>query len=89
MKMLRLKEVQAQRGRNSRSSVYAAVRDGLLTKSVPLGKRAVGWPDYEIEAICAAMIAGQTDHEVRALVVSLHELRGQRLDRIKGALNVQ
>jgi hypothetical protein len=48
---------------------------GLWTKQVKLGPRAVGWPAHEVAALNAARIAGKTDDEIRALVVKLHAAR--------------
>ena len=77
----RRKHVQAVTGL-SRSSVYVRISEGLLPRPVPIGARAVGWPQAEIEAINRARIAGRDDDEIRALVLGLVESRrtpeGQR-----------
>jgi prophage regulatory protein len=75
MPILRMPEVKAECGHRSHASVYAAVRAGLFTVPVPIGQRAVGWPDTEVKAINAARIAGKSDDEIRALVGKLHEAR--------------
>lgn len=77
MKILRKPEVKLASGWRSDASVANAVRDGLLTKPVPLGPRAVGWPDFEIDAINLARVAGKTDNEIKALVTRLHSKRAQ------------
>lgn len=59
----------------SRSTIYLRVEQGLWTRPVSLGPRAVGWPSHEVEAIIAARIAGKTDDEIRALVVKLEASR--------------
>ena len=41
-----------------RSTAYNRVSDKLLTAPVPLGGRAVGWPDHELDAIAATVIGG-------------------------------
>jgi prophage regulatory protein len=73
--ILRKPEVKAETGWRSDASVSKAVRDGLLTKPVQLGPRAVGWPDNEVKAINSARIAGKTDADIRALVTRLHAQR--------------
>jgi prophage regulatory protein len=68
--ILRIPSVKFESGL-SRSTIYLRVAQGLWTKPVSLGARAVGWPSDEIEAINTARIAGKTDEEVRALVTKL------------------
>jgi len=70
----RLPAVQSESGL-SRSTIYLRIAQGLWTKPVSLGARAVGWPSGEVAAINAARIAGKTDEEVRALVVKLEAAR--------------
>jgi prophage regulatory protein len=60
----------ARMGRK-RSTLYVDIRDGLLTPQVAIGSRAVGWPDYEIDALIEARIAGATEDEIRELVKKL------------------
>jgi len=70
----RLPAVKSESGL-SRSTIYLRIAQGLWTKPVSLGARAVGWPSGEVAAINAARIAGKTDEEVRALVVKLESAR--------------
>ncbi|MDD4073114.1 MAG: AlpA family phage regulatory protein [Desulfobacterales bacterium] len=72
--MLRIPTVKIQSGL-SRSTIYLRIAQGLWTKPVSLGARAVGWPSDEVAAINAARIAGKTDEEVRALVAKLEAAR--------------
>jgi prophage regulatory protein len=72
--ILRLPAVKAETG-NSRSTHYLRITQGLFTKPVSIGPRAVGWPSSEVEAINAARIAGKTEEEIRALVVKLEAAR--------------
>ena len=72
--ILRLPEVLRRRGR-SRSSHYVDMRARLFTKPVTIGVRAVGWPEYEVDTLNAARIAGRSDDEIRALVVKLEAAR--------------
>jgi prophage regulatory protein len=68
--ILRLPSVKSASGL-SRSTVYLRISQGLWTKPVSLGGRAVGWPDSEIATLNAARIAGKGNDEIRALVKKL------------------
>ena len=68
--ILRIPAVKSYSGL-SRSTIYLRIAQGLWTKPVSLGARAVGWPSDEVEAINAARIAGKSDEDVRALVAKL------------------
>ena len=59
----------------TRSTLYLRIAQGLFTKPVSLGARAVGWPSYEIAALNAARIAGKSNAEISALVDKLHSDR--------------
>jgi prophage regulatory protein len=72
MQILRLPEVKAKAGHRSDASIYNAIRDGLWTAGVAIGQRARGWPDYEVDSIIAARIAGKSDDQIRELVKALH-----------------
>lgn len=70
----RLPAVKSESGL-SRSTIYLRIAQGLWTKPVSLGARAVGWPSGEVAAINAARIAGKSDEEIRTLVVKLEAAR--------------
>ncbi|MBS0412809.1 MAG: AlpA family phage regulatory protein [Proteobacteria bacterium] len=72
--ILRIPDAKTQSG-YSRSTIYLRIAQGLWTRPVSLGPRAVGWPACEVDALNAARISGQTDDEIRALVESLHTKR--------------
>lgn len=72
--ILRLPAVLKERGR-SRSAHYLDIQNGLFTKPVVIGARAVGWPDAEVAALNAARIAGKSDDEIRDLVCKLEAAR--------------
>ena len=74
LRILRRRQVQARTGR-SRSSTYADIKLGLFISPVPIGARAVGWPEGEVNEIVAARIAGKSDGEIRALVAKLEAAR--------------
>ncbi|WP_413856119.1 helix-turn-helix transcriptional regulator [Candidatus Aalborgicola defluviihabitans] len=72
--ILRIPAAKTQSG-YSRSTIYLRIAQGLWTKPVSLGPRAVGWPSNEIEALNAARISGKTDTQIRELVETLHTKR--------------
>ena len=72
--ILRLPAVKSESGL-SRSTIYLRIAQGLWTKPVSLGARAVGWPSNEVAAINAARISGKTDDEIRTLVAELEDAR--------------
>lgn len=72
--LLRLPAVKAQSG-YSRSTIYLRISQGLWTKPVGLGARAVAWPAGDVAALNAARIAGKTDEQIRALVLKLESAR--------------
>lgn len=74
MAMLRLPALKAETGKG-RSTIYSDIQRGLLTKPVPIGLRAVGWPSNEVQAINAARIAGKSESDIQALVRRLEDAR--------------
>ena len=72
--MYRLPQVKTETGLG-RSSIYAQIKDGLWTRPIRLGLRAVGWPADECHAIIAARVAGRNGDEIRALVRDLEKAR--------------
>lgn len=57
----------------SSSTLHVRIKEGLIPPPISLGGRAVGFPEHETSAILAAMIAGQSKNEIKALVTSLIE----------------
>ena len=72
--ILRLPAVLRESG-SSRSTHYVRIAEGLWTRPVSLGPRAVGWPASEVQALNAARISGRSDDEIRDLVVTLEAAR--------------
>ncbi len=72
--ILRLPTVKAESGL-SRSTIYLRIAQGLWTKPVSLGGRAVGWPASEVATLNAARISGKSNSEIRDLVVKLDAAR--------------
>ena len=80
MAIKRMSDVLKAFGYRSRTTVYKNVNAGVFTRPIAIGQRAVGWLDTEVEAISLALIAGQSQDEVRQLVVRLHALRLERFE---------
>lgn len=74
-RILRLPKALEQSG-YSRSTLYQRIADGLWTRPVSIGARAVGWPDFEVSSLIAACIAGKSDADIRELVTKLQAQRG-------------
>ena len=75
MSIWKMDKVLLETGFRSRSTMHAAVREGLFTNQVAVGDGSVGWPDYEVTAIIQARIAGFSDEQIKALVVRLNDRR--------------
>jgi prophage regulatory protein len=58
--ILRLPEVKARTGL-SRSTIYSYIAKGDFPKPVPLGMRAVGWVESEIEDWLQARVRASRD----------------------------
>jgi prophage regulatory protein len=72
--LLRRPEVLRRSG-DGRSTLYLRIDQGLWTRPVALGPRAVAWPESEVEALIAARIAGHDPQQIRELVDRLHARR--------------
>ena len=60
----------------SKSVAYERIAKGLLPRPIKLGDaRASALPDYEVEAVAKAYVAGQNDAQIAALVARLHAAR--------------
>lgn len=70
----RVKEVLRQTGL-CRTNLYDSINNGLFTRPVRIGARAVGWPAGEVIMINMARIMDLKDDEVRNLVLWLEEER--------------
>lgn len=71
----------------ARSTHYQDICRGLWTKPVPLGARAVGWPESECDALNAARIRGASETEIRELVQQLEVARGALLEECGTTIN--
>ena len=59
----------------SHSTLWAKIKNGLYTKPVHIGPRAVGWPSSEVAALNRAIIAGRSNDEIKELVQRLEAER--------------
>jgi len=82
MSILRMPAVKAETGHRSHASIYNAIKAGLFTKPVLIGQRSVGWPSGEVQTINAARIAGQSNDEIRELVIRLHTKRSETVGAV-------
>lgn len=73
---LRLPEVLRRRAL-SRSSHFRDIASGLCTSPIRIAARCVAWPEYEIDAIVNAQIAGASIDERRELVSRFMSSRAQ------------
>jgi prophage regulatory protein len=72
--ILRLPAIKASTGL-SRSTIYLRIEQGMFTRPVSLGGRAVGWPSGEVTAVNSARIAGRSNSQIRELVIKLEAAR--------------
>ena len=61
----------------SRSNLYQKIYQGVWPTPIQLGARAVAWLSSENEQVLSAMIAGQSQDEIRELVKRLIKDRQQ------------
>ena len=72
--MLKVREVAARKACDP-SSIYRDAKKGLFTKPIKVSFKSSGWPDYEVETIIRAHIAGKSPDQIRALVTMLEAAR--------------
>lgn len=59
----------------SKSTLYLRISQGLWPKPVALGTRMSGWPETEVDALIAALMAGKAETDIRDLVAELQTAR--------------
>ncbi len=82
MTIKRISDVLKTFGFRSRTTIYKNIQLGLFTRPIVIGQRSVGWLDAEVNAICAAHVAGMSEDQLRALVVQLHERRLKAIETL-------
>lgn len=75
MKILRIPVVLKMFGFKSRTSLYKQINEGLFTRPVAIGPRAVGIPEHEVLTVLAHRVKGDNLNEIRAVVARLHHSR--------------
>jgi len=75
LKIIRISEVLTSYFPLSRSTFYLNLKAGLLPPSISLGEKSVGYIEHEYETVLEAMIAGNNNEEIKALVKSLVKQR--------------
>lgn len=84
-KLLRLPSVE-DKSASKHSYIYQLIAQGLFPKPVKIGRRAVAWPENEVDAVISARIAGKSDDEIRLLVSTLAAARTQLVALIATAI---
>lgn len=77
--ILRKPEVIKMTGLSS-TSLFEKQKSGLFPTSISLGSRAVGFIEFEIQALLAARAAGHTDEQVKELVTLMIAKRKEQAD---------
>lgn len=83
IKILRLPAALERLGMGE-TSYRTAMADGLMPKLIPLGTRAVGVPEHELNQVIRARIAGLPDEEIRKVVERIHENRARAAAELIG-----
>lgn len=83
IKMLRLPAALERLG-VSESSYRREMAAGLLPKLVPLGARAVGIAEHELNQVIRARIAGFPADQIRKLVDNIHANRARNAAELIG-----
>ncbi len=71
--LLRADDV-AERLARSRSQLFLDTKRGVMPPPVKRGKW-IAWPEYEVDEVAKAIVAGSSDDELRALTRALIERR--------------
>lgn len=59
----------------ARSTIWGRVRDGTMPPPIRRGTKWSRWPQSDVQRVEAAIVAGATDDELRALVRELLDQR--------------
>ena len=68
-KLLRLPEVTDRTGLR-RAAIYDAIKRGVFPRPVRIGRRAVAWPESEVQAWIAERVADARERDVEAVRAS-------------------
>ena len=59
----------------SKSTLHFRIQSGLMPPSISLGGRSVAFVQHEIQAVLAALVAGQSNEEIKHLITVLVSVR--------------
>lgn len=69
------------------SALYRSIKDGLFPPGVQLAQGGrVGWPDYEIDQVLRARVAGKSNQDLRRLVSSQLDARQRAVATVEVAM---
>lgn len=85
IKILRWPEALERLG-ISESSYRNGIADGTLPKPIQLGARSVGIPEYELNQVMHARIAGLSHDEIRKIVARIHVERAYMRSELVGGV---
>lgn len=68
----------------SKSTLFNRINAGLFPPSINLGGRATGWLETEAQAVLSALMANQSQEEIKELVKTLLQARKGKGDSIHG-----
>ena len=71
---LPIKEVLRRKG-GGRSSLYAEINSGLFPKPLKLGKRRIGWPECEVDAVLRFLLRGENQSDLKDFICVLEQKR--------------
>jgi len=72
----------------SQTSLFNQTRDGLFPPPIPLGARAVGFIEHEVQVVLAARSIGKSENEIRLIVSALIKNRKQSAHELLKNLSV-
>lgn len=55
--------------------LHSRIKQCLMPPPIPLGGRAVGWLQHELDQVLAAMVAGKSEEHIKALIGHLVDQR--------------
>jgi hypothetical protein len=75
-KLLRLApDIIPERRSYCAATHYNEIADGVMTRPIRISPNCSVWPEYELDVLDAAILAGATRDELRKIVVRLHAER--------------
>jgi prophage regulatory protein len=72
----------------SNTNLFEQTRAGTFPAAIPLGPRAVGFLEHEVQAVIAARSIGKSDDELRGIVQNLIKQRKESASALLANLAV-